>query len=322
MAISVFSVLSHLLEEYATGTPNKVKVIDAYLLYMLLTGAFQFLYCLLVGTFPFNSFLSGFLSCVGSFTLAGVLCTVSKEGEWTVFEGKSITVPCHYKSEDTLNVKYWCQGSVYDFCSSLARTDNPGTAPSSQARVTIADDPTQHVFTVTMRELKEKDSGWYWCGVEKGGIWSKDSATSLYISVIQGISVVNNEISAEEGDSVTVQCQYSEKHRKDEKRWCRSGDVRSCSVTNSGTFISKSLLISDDRKDTVTVTMRQLEMRDSGWHLCGPWRAPSVCLCVSHSKINHSYLLQCLLIACGALILLTAIIGTRRIMRGYKLINF
>lgn len=71
MAISVFSVLTHLLGEYATGTPNKVKVIDAYLLYMLLTGAFQFLYCLLVGTFPFNSFLAGFISCVGSFTLAG-----------------------------------------------------------------------------------------------------------------------------------------------------------------------------------------------------------------------------------------------------------
>ncbi|XP_026781140.1 dolichyl-diphosphooligosaccharide--protein glycosyltransferase subunit dad1-like [Pangasianodon hypophthalmus] len=70
MAINVFSVLSHFLEEYATGTPTKLKVIDAYLLYMLLTGAFQFLYCLLVGSFPFNSFLSGFISCVGSFTLA------------------------------------------------------------------------------------------------------------------------------------------------------------------------------------------------------------------------------------------------------------
>uniref|UniRef100_A0A668V899 Dolichyl-diphosphooligosaccharide--protein glycosyltransferase subunit DAD1 n=1 Tax=Oreochromis aureus TaxID=47969 RepID=A0A668V899_OREAU len=27
------------------------------------------LYCFLVGTFPFNSFLSGFISCVGSFIL-------------------------------------------------------------------------------------------------------------------------------------------------------------------------------------------------------------------------------------------------------------
>ena len=29
----------------------------------------QFVYCCLVGTFPFNAFLSGFISCVGSFVL-------------------------------------------------------------------------------------------------------------------------------------------------------------------------------------------------------------------------------------------------------------
>lgn len=73
MSNSVISVISRFLEEYTTTTPNKLKVVDAYLLYILLTGALQFLYCLLVGTFPFNSFLSGFISCVGAFILAGEL---------------------------------------------------------------------------------------------------------------------------------------------------------------------------------------------------------------------------------------------------------
>uniref|UniRef100_A0A3Q3E3F3 Dolichyl-diphosphooligosaccharide--protein glycosyltransferase subunit DAD1 n=1 Tax=Labrus bergylta TaxID=56723 RepID=A0A3Q3E3F3_9LABR len=71
MSNSVVSVVSRFLEEYSTTTPNKLKVVDSYLLYILLTGALQFLYCLLVGTFPFNSFLSGFISCVGAFILAG-----------------------------------------------------------------------------------------------------------------------------------------------------------------------------------------------------------------------------------------------------------
>ncbi|XP_065325921.1 dolichyl-diphosphooligosaccharide--protein glycosyltransferase subunit DAD1-like [Pelmatolapia mariae] len=35
-------------------------------------GCRTLVYCLLVGTFPFNSFLSGFISCVGSFILAAV----------------------------------------------------------------------------------------------------------------------------------------------------------------------------------------------------------------------------------------------------------
>ncbi|CAB1331972.1 unnamed protein product, partial [Coregonus sp. 'balchen'] len=59
MSNSVISVISRFLEEYTTKTSNKLKVVDAYLFYILLTGALQFLYCLLVGTFPFNSFLAG-----------------------------------------------------------------------------------------------------------------------------------------------------------------------------------------------------------------------------------------------------------------------
>ena len=69
MSASVLSVISRFLEEYLSATPQRLKLLDAYLLYILLTGALQFGYCLLVGTFPFNSFLSGFISCVGSFIL-------------------------------------------------------------------------------------------------------------------------------------------------------------------------------------------------------------------------------------------------------------
>lgn len=70
----VFGILGKLNDEYQTSTPRKLKLIDAYLLYVMLTGIVQFAYCLLVGTFPFNSFLSGFISTVGSFVLGGKLC--------------------------------------------------------------------------------------------------------------------------------------------------------------------------------------------------------------------------------------------------------
>ncbi|KAG2482069.1 hypothetical protein HYH03_018979 [Edaphochlamys debaryana] len=50
-------------------TPVRVKVIDAFLVYALATAAVQFAYMMLVGTFPFNAFLAGFLSCVGFFVL-------------------------------------------------------------------------------------------------------------------------------------------------------------------------------------------------------------------------------------------------------------
>lgn len=72
MAENIYSVLHRFYDDYVQTTPKKMKMIDAYLLYIMLSGIVQFVYCCLVGTFPFNSFLSGFISCVGSFVLAGM----------------------------------------------------------------------------------------------------------------------------------------------------------------------------------------------------------------------------------------------------------
>lgn len=68
---NLVSVLKKFYDEYMTSTSKRLKIVDAYLVYILLTGVIQFVYCALVGTFPFNSFLSGFISTVGSFVLAG-----------------------------------------------------------------------------------------------------------------------------------------------------------------------------------------------------------------------------------------------------------
>ena len=63
------AIISTILNRYQSETPKRLKIIDAYLLYVMMTGAIQFLYALMVGSFPFNSILSGFISCVGSFVL-------------------------------------------------------------------------------------------------------------------------------------------------------------------------------------------------------------------------------------------------------------
>jgi len=62
-------IVSKAYSEYKKQTPNKIRIIDLFLIYILATGVIQFAYCLLVGTFPFNSFLSGFISSVGQFIL-------------------------------------------------------------------------------------------------------------------------------------------------------------------------------------------------------------------------------------------------------------
>ncbi|TMW69089.1 hypothetical protein Poli38472_001245 [Pythium oligandrum] len=69
-ASSPNSIVADFLNKYQKTTPTKIKLIDGFLAYVLATGILQFIYCALVGTFPFNSFLSGFVCTVGVFVLA------------------------------------------------------------------------------------------------------------------------------------------------------------------------------------------------------------------------------------------------------------
>lgn len=61
-------ILKAFSDEYKKS-PVRVKVLDAFLVYALATAGIQLAYMLLVGSFPFNAFLAGFLSCIGFFAL-------------------------------------------------------------------------------------------------------------------------------------------------------------------------------------------------------------------------------------------------------------
>ncbi|XP_077472217.1 polymeric immunoglobulin receptor [Stigmatopora argus] len=189
--------------------------------------------------------------------------------ELRVMEGNSLLVPCHYEPQYASSVKYWCKGKMREFCTSLARTDNPVSDSQTEDRVSIFDDPIQQVFTVTMQNLKEEDSGWYMCGVELGGFWQADVNSFTYVTVISGMSVKNGRVGEEEGRSVTVQCLYSPKFRESEKMWCRSGDLNNCLMTgNEGTYEDSSVAINDDKTGTLTITIKNLHRRDMGWYWC------------------------------------------------------
>jgi len=70
-AVDVKGVGKSLMAEYKKSATTQTKIVDLFLAFILVTGILQFLYCVIVGSFPFNSFLSGFLSCVGMFALTG-----------------------------------------------------------------------------------------------------------------------------------------------------------------------------------------------------------------------------------------------------------
>ncbi|PNY24726.1 Dolichyl-diphosphooligosaccharide-protein glycosyltransferase subunit OST2 [Tolypocladium capitatum] len=62
-------VLQNIYHFYLKKTPQRTRLVDAFLLFLAVVGALQFLYCILAGNYPFNAFLSGFCATVGQFVL-------------------------------------------------------------------------------------------------------------------------------------------------------------------------------------------------------------------------------------------------------------
>ncbi len=68
-------------------------------------------------------------------------------------------------------------------CTDQIRTNTKNKWVDSE-RFSLYDDTTAAVFTVTIRDLSEQDSGTYWCGTDIP--WDEDSFTEVKLKVITG----------------------------------------------------------------------------------------------------------------------------------------
>ena len=68
---NVYRAIKTTWGKYQERVATHCKLIDIYIVYIILTALMQLVYATVIGTtYPFNSLLSGICSCVGSFVLA------------------------------------------------------------------------------------------------------------------------------------------------------------------------------------------------------------------------------------------------------------
>ncbi|KAL2064794.1 hypothetical protein VTL71DRAFT_3934 [Oculimacula yallundae] len=60
-------------QNYLDKTPQRTKLIDVFMSFLVVVGVLQFVYCVIAGNYPFNAFLSGFSATVGQFVLTASL---------------------------------------------------------------------------------------------------------------------------------------------------------------------------------------------------------------------------------------------------------
>ncbi|GCB70552.1 hypothetical protein scyTo_0008611 [Scyliorhinus torazame] len=94
--------------------------------------------------------------------------------------GGSVTVNCWYDLKYKDNVKQWCKGPYYITCSVVIPTGYP-----ENGRVSLTDNKTQGIFSVTMDKLMESDVGRYWCVIQTG-VFKYNEKVSVDIEFSEG----------------------------------------------------------------------------------------------------------------------------------------
>ncbi|KAI9505010.1 hypothetical protein BX070DRAFT_189113 [Coemansia spiralis] len=88
-AVRATDVACKLARDYMAQTPQRLKVVDTYMVFCVLVGLVQFTYCALAGTFPYNAFLAGFGSAVACFVFAANLRMKTNPKNSAQFSGSS-----------------------------------------------------------------------------------------------------------------------------------------------------------------------------------------------------------------------------------------
>ncbi|XP_053903543.1 CMRF35-like molecule 5 [Malaclemys terrapin pileata] len=98
--------------------------------------------------------------------------------------GGSVAVRCRYRTGYEDYHKFWCRAGGDWSCSNglhIVETDG-SEAEVTRGRVSIRDNHTQRVFTVTLDNLTRADAGTYHCGVVRTGLLDLRAAVEVTVS--------------------------------------------------------------------------------------------------------------------------------------------
>ncbi|NP_001293030.1 polymeric immunoglobulin receptor-like 2.5 [Danio rerio] len=175
----------------------------------------------------------------------------------TIKPGGSVTIPCLYE-KNPMQLKYWY--SVNNPSNKFTNT--------KEENLSVIDHPDQSLFTVTMRNLQENQTGEYHCVVKTGVTGGVTYRVYLDIRYDPDVSLKGRSLSGHEGGNVSVQCFYSSAYRNSQKQWCRYKDEKCFTERKTDISQNSSVQISDDGESPFTVLMTGLTLSDSGWYFC------------------------------------------------------
>ncbi|XP_065272271.1 CMRF35-like molecule 1 [Emys orbicularis] len=96
--------------------------------------------------------------------------------------GGSVAVRCRYRTGYERYKKFWCRAGGWFFSNGHIVETDGSEAEVTRGGVSIRDNHTQRVFTVTLEHLTRADAGTYHCGVVRTGLRDLRATVELTVS--------------------------------------------------------------------------------------------------------------------------------------------
>ncbi|XP_026852199.2 polymeric immunoglobulin receptor-like [Electrophorus electricus] len=99
----------------------------------------------------------------------------------TDYIGGTVNISCNYPESHRRDPKFLCKTVGTAVCTYKTSVKESGRW-IREGHMSLYDDGTKHILTVTIRHVTGQDSGQYWCGVESD--WKSEQGYNIYIRQI------------------------------------------------------------------------------------------------------------------------------------------
>ncbi|KAM7421873.1 hypothetical protein PAMA_010098 [Pampus argenteus] len=231
----------------------------------------------------------------------------------TAYVTAQTTITCDYPNKYNSSIKFLCKDNNVS-CEEILSTQSP---VKSNGTFTLTD--TNRGFNVSVSNVSSQHAGVYWCGVKPNEGSYRASRRKIKLEVTH-IKSFTRFLSV--GQNFTYWCKY--KSSPSVKKFvCKGEDPSICQslLSTSKPDITGKFSIKDDKKNNITITIRDLKADDSGTYWCGAYntdgkqshmfftRLDMTVVLQPAGSLSHGYFLVIIISCVSALLLLLLVLN-------------